>query len=363
MTNNLVAQPLEDAGSETSHRRLSDRAARPMRPFFQRVAVALCSGYIIAYYAEFVFWATPDRDGLDAGGILAVWLMYSVFAYPFLCVASLFKVRAPWAVFLAGAFYGWFEEGIVVQTMYGTPSSPFPASISFTGLAWHALIGVGIGWYLLRRVLVQNNHRKTLALACAIGVFYGGWAIFWWNEPPPPMKALLDAGRKDVLFVHFAQFAFGTTVPLILAHWCYHRVGLTEFKPSKVELWVLGVLTVLYYALITVPAAPKALWVLPSLMGATFWALSKNRRGETRSDAIVAFPEKVNPLNYLLLFTIPLVATAIYFVALATDARLPTNILIYAIITPLGAVLWLLSVMMCFRPKKISKSAGNLTEQ
>ena len=163
-----------------------------MKHFFKRVAVALCSGYIIVYYGEFVFWATPDREGLDAVGIIAVWLAYSVFAYLFLSVASLFKVRAPWAVFLAGAFYGWLEEGIVVQTMYGTNDGPFPASISFTGLAWHALIDVWIGWYLLRRILAQNKYLKTIALACGVGLFYGFRAIFWWNEAPPPMKVLLD---------------------------------------------------------------------------------------------------------------------------------------------------------------------------
>ena len=320
-----------------------------MNHFFKRAAVALCSGYIIVYYGEFVFWATPDREGFDAGGMIAVWLAYSVMAYPFLCVVSLFKVRDPWAVFLAGAFYGWFEEGIIVQTMYGTDDGPFPASISFTGLAWHALIDVWIGWYLLRRVLAQNKYLKTIALASALGLFYGFWGIFWWNEPPPPMKLLLDAGQKDELFIHFSLFAFGTTAPLVLAHWLFNRVRLTEFTPSKVELWILGVLVLLYFAFITVPAAPKALWVLPPLMGVTFWALSENRRVETRPDAIVAFPENVKPLNYLLLFIIPLVASAIYFLALANDARLPTNFIVYSITTPLGAILWLVSVVMCFR--------------
>lgn len=114
-----------------------------MRIIFKRVAVALCSGYIILYYGEFMFWATPDREGLNVAGIIAVWLLYSMMAYPLLCVVSYFKVRDPWAIFLAGALYGWFEEGIVVQTMYGTPDSPFPMSISFTGLAWHALDNFG----------------------------------------------------------------------------------------------------------------------------------------------------------------------------------------------------------------------------
>lgn len=325
-----------------------------MKHFFKRVAVALCSGYIIVYYGEFMFWATPDREGLDVAGIIAVWLLYSTFAYTFLTVASLFKVRAPWAVFLVGAFYGWLGEGVVVQTMYGTQDGPFPTSISFTGLAWHALIDIWIGWYLLRRVLSQNKYFKTISLACAVGLFYGFWAIFWWNEPPPPMKVLLDTGQKNVLFIHFTLFVFGTTVPLVLAHWLYNRVRLTEFKPSKVEIWILGVLVLLYYAFITVPAAPKALWVLPPLMGITFWALSKNRRAETHPDAIVGFSEKVKPLNYLLLFFIPLVAITIYFLALANDIHLPTNVIIFYITTPLGAFLWFLSVVKCFRPKKIS---------
>jgi hypothetical protein len=56
------------------------------------------------------------------------------------------------------------------------------------------------------------------------------------------------------------------TAVLILAHWLYSRVLPFVFKPSKVELWFFGVVTLLYYAFITVPAAPKALWVLPPLM-------------------------------------------------------------------------------------------------
>ena len=323
-----------------------------MKAFLKRMAVALCSGYIIVYYGEFVFWATPDREGFNAGEGIAVWLLYSIMAYPFLCVVSLFKVRDPWAVFVAGALYGWFEEGIIVQTTYGSADTPFPMSISFTGLAWHAPIDVWIGWYLVRRILAQNSPLTTIALACGIGAFYGLWGIFWWSEPPPPMKVLLDTGRKDVLFIHFALFAFGTTALLVLAQWLYQRVRLTEFKPSNIELWTFGVLVLLYYAFITVPAAPRALWVLPPLMGVSFWALLGSRRAETRPDAIVAFPEAVHFSNYLLLFGIPLVASAIYYLALANDVRLHTNLIFYYIATPLGAVLWLISVVVCGRRRK-----------
>lgn len=324
-----------------------------MRSFFERVAVALCSGYIIVYYGELVFWATPDREGMNAVGIIATWLVYSIMAYPFLCVVSLFKVRSVWAVFLAGSFYGWFEEGIIVQAMYGSPDTPFPMSISFTGLAWHALIGVWVGWYLVRRVLAQNKYPTTIVLACGIGLFYGLWGIFWWNEPPQAMKVLLDTGRKDMLFIHFALYAFATTALLVLTHWLYDRVRVTEFKPSKIELWTFGVLTLLYYVFVTVPAAPKAIWVLPPLMGVTCWALFKNRRAETRPDAIVAFTQKMKLLNYLLLLFIPLVASAIYFLALANDLRLHANIIFFLIATPLGFILWLISVVKCVLRRSI----------
>lgn len=320
-----------------------------MRRFWERLVVTLCSGYVIVFFGEFVFWATPDREGMSFGGMLGVWLLYSVMAYPFLCVVSYFRVRDPWAVFLAGAFYGWFEEGLVVQTTYGSSDTPFPMSISFTALAWHAPLDIWIGWYLLRRLLTENHRWKIFAWASGVGLFYGLWAIFWWNEPPEPMKALLAAGRKDLVLLHFAGFAFGTTALLVLAYAVYQRVQIAEFRPSKVELGAFGVLTVLYFAFVTVPAAPKSLWLLPLLLGPTLWALFHNRRVETRTNVLVAFSGRVAPVNYLILFALPAVAVAVYFVALALDLRLPTNLAVYYVATPAGALLWLASLFVCVR--------------
>ncbi|MBN8246207.1 MAG: hypothetical protein J0L84_02045 [Verrucomicrobia bacterium] len=318
-----------------------------MKAFFQRAVVTLCSGYIIVYFGEFVFWATPDREGMTPGGLIAVWLMYSVMAYPFLWVVNQFRVRDPWAVWMAGAFYGWFEEGLVVQTTYGSPDTPFPMSISFTALAWHAPIDIWIGWYAMRRVLAQNRLVTTLAWASGIGVFYGLWGIFWWNEPPPPMKALLDAGRKDLVALHFALFAFGTTVPLLLAYGLLQRMAPIQFRPSTVERWGFVGLALLYFAFVTVPAAPRALWVLPPLMGLTFWALNCNRRIETRPDVLAAIPGPVKHWNYPVLLAIPLMASVVYGVALAWDVRAATNLAFYYVATPVGALLWIAGVVVC----------------
>jgi hypothetical protein len=324
-----------------------------MKGFLRRIFLVLMSGYIIVYYGELVFWATPEREGMTIGGIIATWLVYSLFAYVFLCVVSVFKVRNPWAVFLAGAFYGWFEEGIVVQTMYGTQDGPFPMSIAFTGLAWHALIGIFTGWYLVRKVLSENRLLKTIGLASAIGLFYGLWAITWLNEPPPSMKSLLDAGEKNILPAHFAIYAFSTTAFLVLIHWFYNRAMPFVFKPSQIELWILGTATCLYFIFVTIPAAPKAIWVLPPLMAITFWALNRNRRNESRADVISCFDQIVKPVNYLVLGLIPLFATLIYFLALAAGTALRTNQFVYYCFSVVGVFLWIASCAVLFRPANI----------
>lgn len=103
------------------------------------------------YFSEFVFWARDTEDSI--GGWLFIYLVYSVVTYILLSVVTTFRVRSVWAIFLAGALYGWLIEGVIVQTMY----DDFPLQVSFTGLAWHALISVLIGWYYITNVLVQNQ--------------------------------------------------------------------------------------------------------------------------------------------------------------------------------------------------------------
>ena len=45
-----------------------------MTDFFKRATLSLTTGWIFVYYGEVMFWATPERDGMDFGGLLATWL-------------------------------------------------------------------------------------------------------------------------------------------------------------------------------------------------------------------------------------------------------------------------------------------------
>ena len=119
--------------------------------FTKRLLLALSTGYILFFYSERIFWSLA-RPGDTPFDYLLTPLLYAIFAYIFLIIVEMFCVRNIWAIFIAGAAFGWIGEGIVAMTLFGGEIS-LPFSISWTGLAWHALISVLIGWYYLRKIL------------------------------------------------------------------------------------------------------------------------------------------------------------------------------------------------------------------
>ncbi len=151
-----------------------------MRTWLRRLALAVVTGYIFIYFSELAFWARP-LEGTTLPGALALLLPYSFAAYAFLVLVSTFRVRSLAAVFLAGALFGWLIEGVFVQTAY----EQLPFSISFTGLAWHALLTVLAGWWALQWAL-RTGVWRALWVSTLVGTVYGLWATSWWSEAPPP---------------------------------------------------------------------------------------------------------------------------------------------------------------------------------
>ncbi|HEC23888.1 MAG TPA: hypothetical protein ENI95_13320, partial [Chloroflexi bacterium] len=216
----------------------------------RRLTGVLSAGYILFYYSEILFWArVRPTDSLPDW--IAGWLLYSLMAFIVLSLIARFRVRTLWALFLVGAAFGWLVEGLIVQTLY----EELPFSISFTGLAWHALITVWVGWYAVRRAL-HTGFLPTVLLAAAIGIVYGFWAITWWVEPEGGVSSPLQ----------FAVYTTLSSLLLILACWLHDRTVPISFTPSRVADGVLIALALLYFAFITVPVAPLAAGILPFLL-------------------------------------------------------------------------------------------------
>jgi hypothetical protein len=262
-----------------------------------------------------------------------------------LAVIAHFRVRAMAPLFLAGAAYGWFIEGVIVQTMY----DDFPLNLSFTGLAWHALISVMLGWVIVPAYLAGGSIWRTAGLAAAIGAGYGLWSLWWWTIEPPPTAPLA-----------FAAYSLALTLALALSYGLAPRLGLKAFRPSRVEVGVLMLLAALWYTLITVPAQPLSLIMLPPLAVLLFVTLLRNRQSETRPDQIRAMLAAPPPsaAQLLALIMLPAAASAVYTLATVLKVRPPTGLLLYLITVPLGFGLLVWALVTAWRRPEQALPSG-----
>lgn len=315
----------------------------PMRHIKQLIRV-LATGYILVFYSESVFWArVRPEDSWPAW--LATWLVYSVLGFVLLTCISRFRVQSIWALFLCGAVFGWLTEGLVVQTTY----EALPLSISFTALAWHALISVWVGWYAVRRAL-HTSARATLLVACLAGLSYGFWAIAWWVEPDgaitPPSE--------------FARFAALTTLLLIPAYWLDDRMSAAVFAPNRAAEIVVAVLLALQFVITTVPNAPIAIGILPVLLAVMYGALRRNQQAGSPTSLLQTPHPRAPVLNYLGLLLMPIMATTFYSVAFASGWRWHTNWVVYLVTTPMGFIVLAVSLIKVWRTPPVTSPAGEL---
>jgi hypothetical protein len=305
-----------------------------MKAFFAQLLRVLAVGYMLMYFSEHVFWAQTRPDDSLANWI-STWVAYSLAAFVFLTLLSVFRVTSKWALFLAAAVFGWLVEGVIVQTTY----EQLPLSISFTGLAWHALISVMLGWYAIPNILLQNNPFATLRVAGLTGLGYGLWAIYWWVEE----------GQASSI-AEFATFSFASTSVLIFAYWLNNLASKHPFAPSRLAIGLNFLAFLLFFVFVTVPAAPVALFLLPVLLGLAIWGLWKTRQAPGQP-LLESLTGTISWWNYLLLLLLPLSALAVYSLAWALDLRLYTNWVLYIITTPLGFGLFGYSVYKAWRAK------------
>ena len=296
---------------------------------FKNIVLTLSTGYILFLYSELLFWAR-NRPGDSLGEWAMTWLAYSLMGFVFLLIVSYFKVNNIWSLFLAGAVFGWLGEGIVVQTTYES----LPLSISFTALAWHALITVWIGWYAIRKSLHASNPFSTLKLSLTIGLCYGLWAIMWWLEP--------DGGVSSV--AEFAAFSFASAILAIPAYWLADWSSSEPFRPNRwVSAAVVGMFAFMFF-FIVVPSNPLTIIILPTLLGLAYLGLRWNRASEEDGSMLTDFSVPAPVWKYLSLLGIPAAGVSFYALAASLQLQWQTNWVLYLITTPLGFILFGMSL-------------------
>ncbi|HEY7019548.1 MAG TPA: hypothetical protein VH349_00425 [Ktedonobacterales bacterium] len=309
-----------------------------MIAFLKRILLALLVGYVFVYFSEMLFWARP-LESTTFPGILGTILVYAFAAWLFLAVVTAFRVRSLAALFLAGAVFGWLIEGVFVQTLYGE----LPISVSLTGLSWHALITVLFGWYLLQWSLRFASAWRTLGIAILAGTIAGAWSLTWWAE----------TGERTPI-ITFATYIGVATLCLILVYWLISLLRVSAFRPTLVETVIVLLLALAYFALVTIPAQPLALFILPPLLLVVLVTLYHNRRVETRANLLVllaAYPVRI--ANALALLAFPLAATAVYTLAFETGFSFNTGAIVYVVTIPAGFLLFIWALIAVWRRRRV----------
>lgn len=304
----------------------------------RRILLALATGYVFYFYSERMFWSFL-RESDTLVSLAAGWLLYSAMAYATLIIIERFRVRSLGALFLAGVAFGWLVEGIIAMTFFGGGGFPLPFSIVWTGVAWHALITVLIGWYYLHVSLIRRGYVHTLIVSASLGLFWGIWAIAWIFETPP-------VGTTPGGFI---AHAFGTTAFLALAHWVISKSAPGMFRASGKEAWALAVLVAAYTLIVTLPAVQFMAILLLFAFGFLYWLLRRNRQAEKDPNILSAFDASIPFGKYLCLLAMPAIASAVYIVCNSAGLLFRSNLALLIITSAIGTVVFLVSIYKVIR--------------
>jgi len=301
----------------------------------RRWLYVFATSYSLVFFSELLFWGTDSFPSL-----VETWIYYTLVTYIFLAAVAHFRVNSVWSLFLAGALYGWLTEGVLVQTLYEN----LPLSISNTGLSWHALISILIGWYAMRTALIAKRPYRALLLGLVIGVLWGTWISLWGYQHEPGV-APPTLGRMLLLT--------SAAVPgLALSYGAQNRLA-SHFAPHKVEIGVVTALLLVLFLFGAVPAYPLALVVLPALLLVLFLGFRRQKRNNPAGESfITSLSGRIPSQNYLGLLLMAPAALSSFAVESITGLTPLPQFAIHALIVPAGFALLILSLVKIHRKNK-----------
>ncbi|MFO7944386.1 MAG: hypothetical protein R6U51_08845 [Anaerolineales bacterium] len=270
-------------------------------------------------------------------------------------------------VVLIGSLFGFLVEGVLTPVIYeaGLLDPVMPAY--FVG--WHGLLSVVLGFYWIRRCLIESRWKALLGGGFALGVFWGLWALpYRLPEAIQEFQALLAEGKHWIPgawpFPDFLAYTLIFTGMLMAAHWLL-GLGFWEstFRLNRWELGIMVSLTCLIFISQVFVILPLAVFKLLALIILALMPLEISRRQQPdRSSLLASLSGSVSFVQTLTLLSLPLGACLIY--GLAGLYPLPDDALrsLYEILslgqTLLGAGLFLWAWVQSIRDPGKSRKAG-----
>ncbi len=312
----------------------------------------LALGAVSWAWSEVGFWSTFRAEDSVLGWVIT-WLAYSLVVGVVLRVARRFPVRGLPGLVILGALYGWLVEGVVAATVY----QQLPFSLIWTGVAWHGMLTVVVGWWLLPKVLRLGGLRAW-AMCAVIGLAWGAWSVGWWGAAPDQREDPVVPGLAS-----YAVFVAIVSAAAILGYLLADRVPLRDgdLRSRWGAIVSVAVLAV-WGAVMVLPSLPWAPLVLGPLLALAWFSLRRLSRHEPpagRTAIAAEWPAGV-PLRRLgPLALVPVTAVALYAVLVPLDPGVRGEgpfflVLLGAVIvlTLVGTVALLWSLWRTGRPRR-----------
>jgi hypothetical protein len=138
------------------------------------------------------------------------------------------------------------------------------------------------------------------------------------------------------------------------AYWLANWSAFEPFRPNRWVTVLISGLFILYFLFVTVPAAPLALVVLPVLLGLVYLGLRRNRLTDAGGLMINKLAGHIPAWKLLSLLALPVTGVFVYWIALSLNLQWQTNWILYMISTPLGFILFGVSLYKSWRNKPTS---------
>lgn len=218
---------------------------------------------------------------------------------------------------LIAALVGFAIEGAVVPAVY----EAVPLSYVWTSVAWHGPITVGLGIFLMPRLLARLGPVHMALTAIAAGIGWGVWTTWVWEGGVP------NPSPED-----FAAFAAWTFAGIAVGYGLLHLAQWPRVVLHKSAQWLFALVPAALFGMqgVYFPVGGVGLAVI---LAGLLYALSRWAPGPVA-------PEPIRWRNLVLLSLMPITAIGTYAAQFAYGQLLPHEDLI-ALTFMLGLNVWL----------------------
>ena len=286
------------------------------------------------------FWFYPVDEGLSS---LITLLAYGVLAYGLVIILSRLKVKDFWGFFLLANLFGFMVEGAIVPYLY----SGIPLTIVWTSMAWHALLTVSVGWYLVYVWAAKSVWLQSLFYA-SVGLFLGGWnTLLWGATEVEGTQQLVWSWMNPLYFSE--QFLFGTLL-FIGGHILFRLAQPSSIVFTKIDLLVTALAVGAWGGLTIVSALPLSLIIVPLVLVCMYPVWKSRFSAPELSTVLEKLDEcPVGIKTYLLMLIIPLFAIPSYWLLYTYQIELEWNALLIVTAGPISLYLFSKSFVKVLR--------------